>query len=190
MISGVEGNFQYVRTSTSIEPNNQFTEPPLTAASSLSTPRPSDSTTINDPPIITLPITMPGLKPGDAQQTVHIQVMNPNALQTTKFQMGQIPTMPSFQPNSTTVLTVAYNPNDGKFISNGLSQGMTVVAAIQPQDLQILAQAQHQIQIQQQQHPFMHHHHQDQIGLQNVESLIMQNIANEPLEDTKCEAHM
>lgn len=129
---------------------------------------------------------MPGLKPGDAQQTVHIQVMNPNALQATKFQMGQIPNMQSFQPNSTTVLTVAYNPTDGKFISNGLSQGMTVVAAIQPQDLQILAQAQHQMQ----QQPFLQHNRQDQITLQHVESPIVQNIANESFEATKCEVHM
>ncbi|XP_055377158.1 basic-leucine zipper transcription factor A-like isoform X2 [Condylostylus longicornis] len=100
--------------------------------------------------LITLPITMPGAKPGDAAQTVHIQVINPNPIPqpapTTKIHMGQmqIP-IQSFQPGGTTVLTVAYSPQDGKFLPNhGFPEGMTVVAALQPQDLQILAQAQAQ----------------------------------------------
>lgn len=92
---------------------------------------------------ITLPITMPGAKPGDAQQTVQIQVLNPNPIQpqAPKFQMGQmqIP-IQSFQ-QGTTVLTVAYAPQDGEMIPNhGLPDGVTVLAAIQPQDLQLIAQ--------------------------------------------------
>lgn len=186
MVPGADGSFHYVRASASID--DQFADP-FTPSSSLSTTRSGDSTNLSDSPLITLPITMPGLKPGDAQQTVHIQVMNPNALQAqaAKYQIGQMPTMQSFQPNSTTVLTVAYNPTDGKLIPNGFPQGMTVVAALQPQDLQMLAQAQQQLQIQQHQHQLIH---QDQPGLQSVESPIIQNIINEPLEDHKRELHM
>lgn len=191
VLTGGDGNFHYVRTNTSNDSNNQFAQQ---LSSSLSSTGTSDSTNISDSPLITLPITMPGSKPGDAQQTVHIQVMNPNALQpqTTKFQMGQmsIPTLQSFQPNGTTVLTVAYNPTDGKFISNGFPEGMTVVAALQPQDLQMLAQAQ-QMQIHQQQQ-FIHHQNQDQTELQQqqLESPIMQNVVNEPLDDNKCDVNM
>lgn len=93
---------------------------------------------------ITLPITMPGAKPGDAQQTVQIQVLNPNPMppQVPKFQMGQmqIP-IQSFQ-QGTTVLTVAYSPQDGEILPNhhSINDGVTVLAAIQPQDLQLLAQ--------------------------------------------------
>ncbi|XP_045476326.1 zinc finger protein 182-like [Harmonia axyridis] len=96
--------------------------------------------------LITLPITMPGAKPGDPQQTVQIQVINPqpmsppspNAQQ--KFHMTQIPIQTFGQ--GATVLTVAYNGNqegiqivDGQ---NGIPEGMTVVAAIQPQDIQLI----------------------------------------------------
>lgn len=89
---------------------------------------------------------MPGAKPGDAQQTVHIQVINPNQMQQQipKFPMSQmqIP-IQNFQPGGTTVLTVAYSPQDSKIIQNhGFPEGMTVVAALQPQDLQLLTQAQ------------------------------------------------
>ncbi|KAB0793728.1 hypothetical protein PPYR_13348 [Photinus pyralis] len=100
--------------------------------------------------IITLPITMPGSKPGDPQQTVQIQVVNPiqtavTLPQTTqppspKYQISQIPMQPFGQ--GATVLTVAYNPNqegiqivDGH---NGIPEGMTVVAALQPQDIQLI----------------------------------------------------
>lgn len=65
--------------------------------------------------LITLPITMPGAKPGDAQQTVQIQVVNPNAMQ----QSANSQNMPiqNFQ-QGTTVLTVAYAPQDGEFLQN------------------------------------------------------------------------
>lgn len=131
--------------------------------------------------LITLPITMPGAKPGDAQQTVQIQVVNPNQIQhhaqlqqnhqnqqlqaAQKFQMGQmqIP-IQNFQ-QGTTVLTVAYAPQDGDILHNhGLPEGMTVVAALQPQDLQLLAQAQAALNSQQQQQQ------QNSIGSQNNEN--------------------
>ncbi|KAF5302074.1 hypothetical protein FQR65_LT08624 [Abscondita terminalis] len=103
--------------------------------------------------IITLPITMPGAKPGDPQQTVQIQVVNPiqsavtlpqtNQSQSPKYQISQIPVQTFGQ--GTTVLTVAYNPNqegiqivDGH---NGIPEGMTVVAALQPQDIQLIQHA-------------------------------------------------
>ncbi|EAA01721.5 AGAP001269-PA [Anopheles gambiae str. PEST] len=115
------------------------------------------------PAYITLPITMPGAKPGDAQQTVQIQVLNPNpvpsqvsgsaaggqgqtgstpsgALQTPKFQMGQMQIPIQGFQQGTTVLTVAYSPQDEEVLHNqGLPEGMTIVAALQPQDLQLLA---------------------------------------------------
>lgn len=97
--------------------------------------------------IITLPITMPGSKPGDPQQTVQIQVVNPiqsmpqaSQSQSPKYQISQIPVQTFGQ--GATVLTVAYNPNqegiqivDGQ---NGIPEGMTVVAALQPQDIQLI----------------------------------------------------
>lgn len=119
-----------------------------------------------------LPITMPGDKPGDAQQTVQIQVLNPNQIQQApKFQMGpmQIPIQGFQQP---TVLTVAV-PQDGEILSNhGLPEGVTVLAAIQPQDLQLFAQSpqqmhhHHQQQQQQSQHQHQHQHQQQHQQLQ------------------------
>lgn len=93
---------------------------------------------------ITLPITIPPSKPGDATQTFQIQVLNPNPVQQApKFQMGQmqIP-IHGLQQHGTTVLTVAYSPQDGEMIPNQMPDGapVTVLAAIQPQDLQLLAQ--------------------------------------------------
>ncbi|XP_052868936.1 zinc finger protein 281-like [Anopheles cruzii] len=109
---------------------------------------------MSTPAYITLPITMPGAKPGDAQQTVQIQVLNPNPLPsqvttttsgsaapgTPKFQMGQMQIPIQGFQQGTTVLTVAYSPQDEEVIHNhGLPEGMTIVAALQPQDLQLLA---------------------------------------------------
>lgn len=69
------------------------------------------------PTVITLPITMPGAKPGDPQQTVQIQVVNPiatatpvsqaNTVQSPKYHISQIPLQTFGQ--GATVLTVAYN---------------------------------------------------------------------------------
>ncbi|XP_050308432.1 zinc finger and BTB domain-containing protein 49-like isoform X2 [Anthonomus grandis grandis] len=106
--------------------------------------------------VISLPITMPGAKPGDPQQTVQIQVVNPaqqNEGNSPKYQLSQIPIQTFGQ--GATVLTVAYSGNqEGLQILDGQSglEGMTVVAAIQPQDIQIIqAQLEQQQQQQQQQ---------------------------------------
>ncbi|XP_077300487.1 uncharacterized protein LOC143921185 isoform X2 [Arctopsyche grandis] len=106
--------------------------------------------------LITLPITIPGAKPGDPQQTVQIQVMNPNvsalssqvSMHQPKYHIQSFP-----QSEIGTVLTVAYPPQDGsegvQILGNGnlpegieffsdVTQGLQVVAAIQPQDVQML----------------------------------------------------
>lgn len=67
--------------------------------------------------LITLPITMPGAKPGDPQQTVQIQVVNPQPTQVSqsspgnspKYHISPIPIQTFGQ--GATVLTVAYNSN-------------------------------------------------------------------------------
>lgn len=105
---------------------------------------------------ITLPITIPPSKPGDATQTFQIQVLNPNPVPPQpKFHMGhmQIP-IQGLQQHGTTVLTVAYSPQDGEVIPNQMPEGapVTVLAAIQPQDLHLLAQQNGLAAHQQQQH--------------------------------------
>lgn len=68
--------------------------------------------------VITLPIQMPGSKPGDPPQTVQIQVVNPAQTQvptcqaqSPKYQLSQLPIQAYGQ--GTTVLTVAYAGQDG-----------------------------------------------------------------------------
>jgi zinc finger protein 362/384 len=124
LVSGSDGNVQFLQT-----------QPQMT----------SPATSLNPTQTyITLPITIPPSKPGDATQTFQIQVLNPNPVQQApKFQMGQmqIP-IHGLQQHGTTVLTVAYSPQDGEMIPNQMPDGapVTVLAAIQPQDLQLLAQ--------------------------------------------------
>lgn len=117
-----------------------------------------------------LPITMPGDKPGDVQQTVQIQVLNPNQIQASpKFQMSpmQIPMQGFQQP---TVLTVAV-PQDGELLSNhGLPEGVTVLAAIQPQDLQLFAAQTGQLQQQQQQQQHQHQNTSENTQMDNSEN--------------------
>lgn len=163
MVSGGDGGVQFLRQ---IDGNgNTFQSQSQTNQAQTTT----QTTNMQQQTYITLPITMPGSKPGDAQQTVQIQVLNPNQIQPQqpKFQMGQmqIP-IQSFQPG-TTVLTVAYSPQDGEILQNhGLPEGMTILAAIQPQDLQLLAQAQTAAAIQQQQQQQQHQQQQQQQQLQ------------------------
>lgn len=84
---------------------------------------------IPTPTYITLPISLPGAKLNDSQ-TVQIQVLNPNLLQQNnynyqqKIQLGQIHIpLPSYQTN-TTVLTVAYNNEEGEILrQNGFAEG-------------------------------------------------------------------
>ncbi|XP_055912496.1 zinc finger protein 467-like [Eupeodes corollae] len=136
-ISAPDGSLHYVRNES-----NTFVAPNI----------PQQGTTNEQQiqPLLTIPITVPGAKPGDAQQIVHIQVLNPNINITpvhqvpSKYQMGpmQLPVQ-NQQPTGTTVLTVAYSPQDNKFLTNhAFPENMTVVAAVQPQDLHLLAQAQ------------------------------------------------
>lgn len=138
-MSGSDGNVQFL----------QAQPPTITTAQPTPTLNPTQT-------YITLPITIPPSKPGDASQTFQIQVLNPNPVpQPPKF---QIPI--SLQQHGTTVLTVAYSPQDGEILPNqmpgdntGSGGPVTVLAAIQPQDLQLLAQqnglasAQQQLQV-------------------------------------------
>lgn len=83
---------------------------------------------IPTPTYITLPISLPGAKLNDSQ-TVQIQVLNPNLLQQNsyqqKIQLGQIHIpIPSYNTN-TTVLTVAYNNEEGEILcQNGFTEGI------------------------------------------------------------------
>ncbi|XP_045497197.1 zinc finger protein with KRAB and SCAN domains 8-like isoform X2 [Colias croceus] len=102
------------------------------------------------PQLISVPIALPGAKPGDPQPTVQIRVLSPNIIQQQqpKYQM-QIP-IQGFQQGGT-VFTVAYSPeaNDGiQLLGNSLPEGtfrirpgLQVVTAM-PQDMQQLMQSQ------------------------------------------------
>lgn len=105
VLQGGENGVHYIRP----------LDPSVFATSSSTTPTSNGQTQI-----ITLPITMPGSKPGDPQQTVQIQVVNPiqttpvsmpqtSQSQSQKYQISQIPVQTFGQ--GATVLTVAYNPN-------------------------------------------------------------------------------
>ncbi|XP_055694845.1 zinc finger protein with KRAB and SCAN domains 5-like isoform X2 [Lutzomyia longipalpis] len=134
LVSGGDGGVHYLRP---VESGAAFPGQTQTTTT-------SNSLQQSHQTLITLPITMPGAKPGDAQQTVQIQVVNPNPIQQQpKFQMGQMQIPIQGLQQGTTVLTVAYAPQEGDILQNhGLPEGMTVVAALQPQDLQLIAQAQ------------------------------------------------
>ncbi|XP_026317485.1 zinc finger and BTB domain-containing protein 14-like isoform X2 [Hyposmocoma kahamanoa] len=112
---------------------------------------------MQQPQVISVPIALPGAKPGDPQPTVQIQVLNPNLLQQQqqpKYQM-QIP-IQGFQQGGA-VLTVAYSPeaNDGsgiQLLGNTLPEGtfrmrtgLQVLAAM-PQEMQLLQPSQAQTQ--------------------------------------------
>ncbi|XP_059621842.1 transcription factor E4F1-like isoform X2 [Phlebotomus argentipes] len=133
LVSGGDGGVHYLRP---VESGAAFPGQTQTTTTSNSLQQTHQT-------LITLPITMPGAKPGDAQQTVQIQVVNPNPIQQQqqpKFQMGQMQIPIQGLQQGTTVLTVAYAPQEGDILQNhGLPEGMTVVAALQPQDLQLIA---------------------------------------------------
>ncbi|CAH2037842.1 unnamed protein product, partial [Iphiclides podalirius] len=101
------------------------------------------------PQFISVPIALPGAKPGDPQPTVQIQVLGPNLnlqpQQQPKYQM-QIP-IQGFQQGGA-VLTVAYSPegneNGGiQLLGNSLPEGLQVLAAL-PQEMQLVQPAQTQ----------------------------------------------
>ncbi|CAK1595877.1 unnamed protein product [Parnassius mnemosyne] len=107
------------------------------------------------PQLISVPIALPGAKPGDPQPTVQIQVLGPNltlqAQQQPKYQM-QIP-IQGFQQGGA-VLTVAYSPenteNGGiQLLGNTLPEGLQVLAL--PQEMQLVQQTQTQDKDQMQQ---------------------------------------
>ncbi|XP_055614325.1 specificity protein transcription factor 3-like [Uranotaenia lowii] len=166
LVSGGDGGMQFLRpmdgntmaAATAFQQQQQVAAAAAAAASNMQQVTPA---------YITLPITMPGAKPGDAQQTVQIQVLNPNPVQpptqqAPKLQMSQMQIPIQGFQQGTTVLTVAYGPQDDEIMHNhGLPEGMTIVAALQPQDLQLLAQAQNASLMQQQQ---QHQQHQHQLS--------------------------
>nr|XP_034830927.1 zinc finger protein 853-like isoform X2 [Maniola hyperantus] len=94
------------------------------------------------PQLISVPIALPGTKPGDPQPTVQIQVLGPNMTlqqQQPKYQM-QIP-IQGFQQGGA-VLTLAYSPdaNDGggiQLIGNSLPEGLQILSAL-PQEMQLI----------------------------------------------------
>ncbi|KFB43758.1 AGAP001269-PA-like protein [Anopheles sinensis] len=163
LVSGSEGAMQFLRPmdGTAVSTASAVFQQHPASHGQIVTTAGLPQGAIASPAYITLPITMPGAKPGDAQQTVQIQVLNPNplpsqmtpgggtgggqgqgsgALQTPKFQMGQMQIPIQGFQQGTTVLTVAYSPQDEEVLHNqGLPEGMTIVAALQPQDLQLLA---------------------------------------------------
>lgn len=104
---------------------------------------------------------MPGEKPGDAQQTVQIQVLNPNQIQSAPKYQNIPMSLPIQGFPQQTVLTVSMPPESEMLPNHGLPEGVTVLAAIQPQDLQLFAQAQ-QLQQPQQQHQQQQHQQQPQ----------------------------
>lgn len=93
-----------------------------------------------------LPITMPGEKPGDAQQTDQIQVLNPNQIQAAPKYQNIPMSLPLQGFPHQTVLTVSMPPDSEMLPNHGLPEGVTVLAAIQPQDLQLFAQTPSQLQ--------------------------------------------
>lgn len=83
---------------------------------------------------------MPGEKPGDAQQTVQIQVLNPNQIHSAPKYQNMPMSLPIQGFPQQTVLTVSMPPDSEMLPNHGLPEGVTVLAAIQPQDLQLFAQ--------------------------------------------------
>ncbi|XP_068631660.1 uncharacterized protein [Battus philenor] len=103
----------------------------------------------NTPQLISVPIALPGAKPGDPQPTVQIQVLTPNLTlqpqQQPKYQM-QIP-IQGFQQGGA-VLTVAYSPEANEngslqLLGNSLPEGLQVLAAL-PQEMQLVQPTQTQ----------------------------------------------
>ncbi|CAD0199288.1 unnamed protein product [Chrysodeixis includens] len=94
------------------------------------------------PQLISVPIALPGAKPGDPQPTVQIQVLNPNLLQAQqqpKYQM-QIP-IQGFQQGGA-VLTLAYSPENEaggiQLVGQGsLGEGLQVLATL-PHEMQLV----------------------------------------------------
>ncbi|CAK1547020.1 unnamed protein product [Leptosia nina] len=158
-----------------------------------------DGTTLQaTPQLISVPITLPGTKPGDPQPTVQIQVLTPNLIQQqqTKYHM-QIP-IQGFQQGA--VLTVGYSPetNDGiQLLGNGMSEGtfrirpgLQVVATL-PQDIQVLQDSKEHTQQALQQQMFLAQNHQIIINNpEDIKPVINNNNNNESdviIKEEECE---
>ncbi|XP_013143205.1 PREDICTED: zinc finger protein 81-like isoform X2 [Papilio polytes] len=96
--------------------------------------------TLQAPQLITVPIALPGAKPGDPQPTVQIQVLSPNITMQTqqqpKYQM-QIP-IQGYQQGGA-VITLAYSPENNEpsgiqLVGNTMPDGVQVISAL-PQDI-------------------------------------------------------
>lgn len=135
LVSGSDGNVQFVRSVDGTGGTNFSTQMQQNAP-----------TNISHAQTFILPITMPGEKPGDAQQTVQIQVLNPNQIQAAPKYQNIPMSLPIQGFPQQTVLTVSMPPDSEMLPNHGLPEGVTVLAAIQPQDLQLFAQAPHQMQ--------------------------------------------
>lgn len=114
MVSGSDGNVHYLRP---VDGTNQFTTQQQQQTNQ------QNNNLSQAQGYITLPLSMPGDKPGDAQQNIQIQILNPNLIQQhphhqQKFQMGQMQIPIQNFHQDTTVLTVAYNPQDGEILQN------------------------------------------------------------------------
>lgn len=135
LLSGTDGNVQFFRPVDGSSATNFSTQLQQNAP-----------TNISHAQTFILPITMPGDKPGDAQQTVQIQVLNPNQIQTQPKYQNIPMSLPIQGLPQQTVLTVSMPPDSEMLPNHGLPEGVTVLAAIQPQDLQLFAQAPQQMQ--------------------------------------------
>ncbi|XP_026725200.1 neurotrophin receptor-interacting factor homolog isoform X3 [Trichoplusia ni] len=100
------------------------------------------------PQLISVPIALPGAKPGDPQPTVQIQVLNPNLLQAQqqpKYQM-QIP-IQGFQQGGA-VLTLAYSPENEAGGIQLVGQGSLGEGTFRMRPgLQVLATLPHEMQL-------------------------------------------
>lgn len=135
LLSSTDGNVQFVRSVDGTTTANFQTQIQQSAPTNLSHAQ-----------TFILPITMPGDKPGDAQQTVQIQVLNPNQIQSAPKYQNIPMSLPIQGFPQQTVLTVSMPPDSEMLPNHGLPEGVTVLAAIQPQDLQLFAQSQPQMQ--------------------------------------------
>lgn len=135
LVSGSDGNVQFLRSVDGSQSANFPSQMQQNAP-----------TNISHAQTFILPITMPGEKPGDAQQTVQIQVLNPNQIQTQPKYQNIPMSLPIQGFPHQTVLTVSMPAENEMLPNHGLPEGVTVLAAIQPQDLQLFAQAPQQMQ--------------------------------------------
>lgn len=116
VLQGGENGVHYIRP-LDAQAFTTSTSPPQQSPTHQQNAAAAAAAAANTPTVITLPITMPGAKPGDPQQTVQIQVVNPIATatpvsqattaQSPKYHISQIPLQTFGQ--GATVLTVAYN---------------------------------------------------------------------------------